>query len=254
MNGRGLPFHGFSEEEQKRIKYVISDVDDTITSNGQLSLFALEALYNLKLKEKNIFLVTGGSYGWGDCYMRQWPVDGVLAESGAVLFVRDEDDSVQALFNPIINQAEVIKKKTELLKKTEGLPLSSDQPARLFDIAYDKNKMDENEIKVLKNILSFSGAHYSESSIHINAWFGDYRKLSAVKYFLSKVFKIKEKDLLDKGIYIGDSFNDQELFGYFPLSIGMHSVEEKRNEFKTLPQYITEEGSGVGFYAVANAL
>lgn len=254
MNDRGLPFKGFSEEEKKRIKYVISDVDDTITCNGQISLFALEALYSLRLKEKNTFLVTGGSYGWGDCYMRQWPVDGVLAESGAVLFVRDEDDSVQALFNPIINQAEVIKKKNELLKRTEGLPLSSDQPARLFDIAYDKNKMDEDEIKVLKNILSFSGAYYSESSIHINAWFGDYRKLSAVKYFLSKVYKIKERDLLDKGIYIGDSFNDQELFGYFPLSIGMHSVEEKRKGFKTLPKYITKEDGGLGFYAVVDAL
>lgn len=254
MNERGLPFKGFSEEEKKRIKYVISDVDDTITSNGRISSFVLDALYSLRLKEKNIFLVTGGSYGWGDCYMRQWPVDGVLAESGAVLFVRDEDDSVQALFNPILNQADVIKKKTELLKKTEGLPLSSDQPARFFDIAYDKNKMDKDEIKVLKNILSFSGAYYSESSIHINAWFGDYRKLSAVKYFLSRVYKIKEKDLLSKGIYIGDSFNDQELFGYFPLSIGMHSVEKKRNEFKTLPLYITKEGSGLGFCSVVDAL
>lgn len=254
MSERGLLFEGFSEEEKKRIQYVISDVDDTITSNGRISPFTLGALYSLRRKEKNTFLVTGGSYGWGDCYMRQWPVDGVIAESGAVLFVRDEDDSVQALFNPIINQAEVIKKKNELLKKTEGLPLSSDQPARLFDIAYDKNKMDEAEIKVLKNILSFSGAYYSESSIHINAWFGDYNKLSAVKYFLSKVYKIKENDLLNKGIYVGDSFNDQELFGYFPTSIGMHSVEEKRNEFKTLPLYITEEGSGLGFCSVVEAL
>ena len=91
------------------------------------------------------------------------------------------------------------------------------------------------------------GASYAESSIHINAWFGDYDKKSSLRYFTKQLYAIEEQDLLEHSVYFGDSFNDQVLFSYIPLSIGMHSVEDSRDGFEFLPKYITDGYGGIGF-------
>lgn len=87
----GLPFPGFTDEEKKNIEYVISDVDDTITKDGKLYPMVLDAMYRLKMSGRTIILVTGGSTGWGDGYIRQWPVDAVICESGAVMLCHDSN-------------------------------------------------------------------------------------------------------------------------------------------------------------------
>lgn len=254
MNEKGLPFKGFTEEEKNRIKYIISDVDDTITRNGKLFPSSLDALWRVKASKRSVYLVTGGSVGWADAYLRQWPVDGVIAESGAIMVCYSKDNEIAHIVNPIINQKKAFSKKAELMKETRGLVFSSDQTSRDFDVAYEKNKLNEVERKILKNKIISLGGHYAESSIHINAWFGEYNKKSALTDFFTKFYNIKEEELLSSSIYLGDSFNDQELFSYIPLSIGMHTVENNRSEYTALPQYITQCGSGRGFVEVINAL
>ena len=146
MKGNGgFPFVGFTEEDKERLQIVISDVDDTITKNGKLYPDVLEAMWRIKASGRTIVLVTGGSVGWSDAYLRQWPVDAVIAESGAVMICHGKDEDVVQIVNPVINKEEVFSKRRLLLEKTEGLPLSSDQCARVFDIAYDKKKMNEYE-------------------------------------------------------------------------------------------------------------
>ena len=88
MEEKGKEFTGFTEEEIKNIRYIVSDVDDTITTDGLLIPDALQAMYDIKKTGRKLILVTGGSAGWADGYMRQWPVDAVIAESGAVLLAR----------------------------------------------------------------------------------------------------------------------------------------------------------------------
>lgn len=245
--GLGLPFSVLTEEEKSRIQYIISDVDDTITTRGKLYPETLKALWDLKLAGKTIVLLTGGSAGWADAYIRQWPVDTVIAESGAVMMGRDRDGNVVYTVNPLIRQQEVQEKKQKLLKATAGLALSTDQYARLFDIAYDKAKLSEEEIRILKNLIKGMGGFYAESSIHINVWFSPYDKRSALKYFMSSLYNVSEDELKERSVYLGDSFNDQPMFAYIPLSIGMHFIEDHRDEFKNLPLYITEGEGGIGF-------
>lgn len=250
----GIPFTGFTPAERERYKIIVSDVDDTITKNGKLHPAALKALWDLKNSGRTIILVTGGSVGWADAYLRQWPVDAVITESGAVMICLSKEGEVIHVTNPAINRDAVLKKRAELLKVTSGLKFSSDQPARVFDVAYDKKKMDPMEVKVLKNTLSIMGANYAESSIHINAWFGDYDKKKAVKHFFQGPLEMKEDYYLEHSLYLGDSFNDQPLFGYIPTSIGMHTVQDQREKFDILPTYITEGGPGDGFCEVTKAL
>lgn len=255
MKGNGgFPFVGFTEEDRERIEIVVSDVDDTITRNGKLYPEVLEAMWRLKASGRTIVLVTGGSMGWADAYLRQWPVDAVIAESGAVMICHGQDGDVVHLLNPAINEEAVFQKRRALLEKTEGLPLSSDQRARVFDIAYEKGKMNDLEIKALKSTLALYGATWAESSIHINAWFGSYDKEKAVGYFFQGPLGYKSSYYLEHSLYLGDSFNDQPLFRHIPTSVGMHTVEERREEFETLPTYITKGGPGEGWCEVAKAL
>ncbi len=249
-SNKGLPFCGFSEEERENIKYIISDVDDTITKDGKLLPHALDALYKLKTSGRTIILLTGGSAGWSDTYIRQWPVDAVICESGAVFLGHSKGGEITSIINPEIEQDKVLKMRRKLMEYTAAYPFSSDQFARVFDVAYDKKRMTEAEKTALRNILTLFGATYAESSIHINAWFGNYDKKSSLKYFLPNVLSISEEEYLEKGIYLGDSLNDEPLFGYFPVSVGMHTVEDMRSSFKELPTYITEYGGGDGFFEV----
>ncbi len=251
MGEKGLPFHLDFKENGEDIKYIITDVDDTITKNGKLLPHALEALYKLKADGRTIVLLTGGSAGWGDAYIRQWPVDAVIAESGAVFLGYSRGGEITSIINPAIDKDKVLKERRRLMEYTSAYPFSSDQFARVFDIAYDKKKMSGAEKKALKNILTLFGASSAESSIHINAWFGSYNKKNALKYFLPNALGITEEEYLEKGMYIGDSLNDEPLFEYFPLSVGMHTVEDMRSSFKGLPTYISQYDGGDGFFEVA---
>ncbi len=254
MKGTGLPFPGFTDEEKKNIEYVISDVDDTITKNGKLYPLVLDAMYRLKMSGRTIILVTGGSTGWSDGYIRQWPVDAVICESGAVMLCHDSNGGISSIINPVIKKDEVMAKRHKLIEYTSPYPFSSDQCARVFDIAYDKTMMTQSEIRALRNILNLFGASSAESSIHINAWFGSYDKKSALKFFMEKCLSLSENDFLPRSIYLGDSFNDQPLFDYIPFSIGMHTVEERRDGFSVFPRFITTLSSGDGWVEVVNAL
>ena len=255
MKGNGgFPFVGFTQEDKDRIRIIISDVDDTITKDGKLFPDVLDAMWRVKASGRTVILVTGGSVGWADAYLRQWPVDAVITESGAVMICHGSDGEVTHLVNPAIDKETVFQKRRALIEKTEGLPLSSDQSARVFDIAYNKKKMDAMEIKALKSTLSLYGASWAESSIHINAWFGDYDKKKALQYFFQGPLGMNESQYLDQSLYLGDSFNDQCLFEYIPTSVGMHTVEERRREYYVLPTYITEGGPGEGWVQVAQAL
>lgn len=250
---RGEPFRGFSEEEKARIEYVVSDVDDTITRKGKLYPEALRALWKLKTNGKMVILLTGGSAGWADAYIRQWPVDAVIAEGGALILAHGPDNEIVYKANPMIDP-DYRKKKDSLLKMTAGLRLSSDQYARIYDVAYERKALRSYERKTLLGVIQALGGHASESSIHINVSFGNYSKSNSLFYFLGSLFGIEEADLRDKTVYFGDSLNDDEMFGAIPVSVGMHSVEDMRTSFRNLPMYITDGYGGEGFVEATSNL
>ncbi|HZJ88546.1 MAG TPA: haloacid dehalogenase, partial [Sphaerochaeta sp.] len=56
-------------QEAKAVTFLLTDVDDTITSDGELRPVALAALYRLREAGIRTILITGGSAGWGDIYL-----------------------------------------------------------------------------------------------------------------------------------------------------------------------------------------
>ena len=152
MSAEGLEFPGFSPEERENIKLVITDVDDTITTGGKLYPDTLSCLWRLKRSGRMVVLLTGGSAGWADVYIRQWPVDAVIAESGAMILAHKTGGDIFYTYNPAID-SEARRKKDALLKLTAGLTLSSDQYARIYDVAYDKSRLDRAERHTLLQLI-----------------------------------------------------------------------------------------------------
>lgn len=252
-------FSDFTAEEKERVEAVVSDVDDTITSDGLLYPEALEALYSLKKNGKRIILVTGGSAGWADTYIRQWPIDAVIAESGALLLYRKEG-VITYLTNPVISEdADFEKKRKTLLSMTRNYVFSSDQYARLYDVAYEKRALSKEREERLFEMIEDLGGTALVSSIHVNVLFSPISKKKGLDAFfpvLSDSLGIK-KDIASfyySSLALGDSTNDEALFSAFSLSVGNKRVYDNIASFRYLPTYITNMYGGSSFSYVISKL
>lgn len=249
---RGRELSHIRAEDVAGIRLVISDVDDTITTRGRLHVGALQSLYELEDGGKRTILLSGGSAGWCETYLRQWPVLMVIAESGAVLIHRDGDGAVHYVKNPAITEGD-LGKRERLLRMIGPEKLSSDQYARLYDIAVDLSLVTAGELDDIKEMATGMGACMAQSSIHLNIWFGDYSKLKGLLSFMS-IAGIGPDELKEGAAYIGDALNDEELFDFFPLSFGTASVAHNRASFSHLPAFICRSEGGEGFSEAASAI
>ena len=135
---------------------IVSDVDDTITTKGELHPCALQAMYRLREAGIPLILLSGGSSGWCEVYLRQWPVSAVISESGAWLLNKDGKGNIIYRKNSTISDVDDEKRK-KLLEQIDPSLLSSDQYARLSDIAVDLSKAGEAEVRKIEAFASSSG-------------------------------------------------------------------------------------------------
>ena len=132
-----------------------------------------------------------------------------------------------------------------------GLRLAKDQPYRLFDVALDfAEEQPDLGLKVAKEVKAWceaEGAVAKVSSIHVNAWFGNYDKLGMAELFLSRVLGYDPVKDLSSVLYFGDSPNDEPMFGHFPLSCGVANVTKYADMMVHPPKYVTERPFGYGY-------
>lgn len=245
-------FSGFTKEERAGIRFVVSDVDDTLTNDGLLYPEALSALYGIRESGRKTILVTGGSAGWADIYIRQWPVDAVIAESGALMLTK-VDGKVVYDTNPLVaGDGTFFDRRKRVMEANSELAFSSDQYCRLYDIAYDRNGLDEKQLARLVDSAAEEGGHVLVSSIHANVLMGDYAKGSSLRDFYPILeerigLDIPFDEFLSSSIAFGDGLNDQELFALFPRSVGNARVAKYRNDFSCLPLYLCSKEGGFAF-------
>lgn len=247
--------------EAAKVSFLLTDVDDTITTEGKLKPIALKALYDLQDAGIRTICVTGGSAGWGDTYLRQWPVEAVLSESGAVCLYR-KDGAIVRYVHPSIQQEGYAQRKAALIERVlssvPGSKLSSDQFARLFDVAFDHGSeppyLDAVQIAKVVEICNEMGAGTAVSSIHVNAWFGSYDKYRGTKAFFTDVLGLDETTMVTQSCYCGDAPNDQVMFSHFPLSFGVGNIRKHAKRMQVLPPYASVGQGGAGFAEIVHEL
>jgi hypothetical protein len=186
-----------------------------------------------------------------------WPVTGVVGENGALSFYYDDAGKrlrKRFYFPPDRareNRGRLMAAADEVLNTVKGTALASDQPYRLFDVAVDFTEdvapLSRADVDRICRIFESHGLTYKVSSIHVNAWLGQYDKLTMARIFASEVIGIDLDAHRDRFVFFGDSPNDEPMFGFFPLSVGVANVAGFLARMKSRPAYVTTGAGGLGF-------
>ena len=111
------PFEQFPPEAGRKIRYILTDIDDTLTLNGRLPAAVFVAMERLRDTGIRCTPITGRPAGWCDHIARMWPADGLVGENGAFYFYYDDKarKMVRRYFKPEAER-EADRRKLETLK------------------------------------------------------------------------------------------------------------------------------------------
>jgi hypothetical protein len=242
------------------LRYVLFDIDDTITTEGRLTAEAYGALWAMHENGLILIPVTGRPAGWCDMIIRQWPVDAVIGENGAFAFCRNTNGTsgYTELVHPNAQpdaQARLAEIRDACLAQVPGCRTARDQFVRRYDLAIDfcedEPKLGLDAAYAIRDICESFGALAKVSSIHVNTWFGEYDKLSMARMLLGDVYGETECGVLSKSLFFGDSPNDEPMFGYFPHGCAVANILPFLDELQKKPAYVTDLESGRGFAQAA---
>ncbi|MFW6303812.1 MAG: HAD-IIB family hydrolase [Candidatus Sumerlaeota bacterium] len=256
------PVTALSSERLSRVEGVFADIDETISTRGKLTAEAYGAMWRLHEAGVKVVPVTGRAAGWCDHIGRFWPVDAVVGENGGFYFYHDGEKLIRrflhndAMRRDFRSRLEAVRK--QVMHEIPGAGIASDQHYREYDLAIDFCEdvapLEKSQIHRIQDIFEEHGAHAKISSIHVNGWFGDFDKLSTARLCASELFDIELDRQSEKFVFMGDSPNDEPMFGFFPLSFAMANIEPFLEMIEAKPAYVATKESGAGFVEVANRI
>lgn len=255
------PLCEMDSECARSLRFALMDIDDTLTTDGKLPAASYQALWDLKAAGLRVIPVTGRPAGWCDMIARQWPVDGVVGENGALVFYEEEHAGraeLRQLYHPqaVANTHPVLQRVRErVLIEVPGIRIAKDQFGRVFDIAFDfaeeEPVLDMASAVLVRDIAEQEGAVAKISSIHVNVWMGSYDKLSMARDFLSRRWGWNAEHERDQVLFAGDSPNDEPMFAYFPNACAVANIRRYTQLMQHLPTWVSEAESGAGFVELA---
>ena len=275
-----LPLQDWPADARRHIVGVFTDIDDTLTTEGEITPPAHQALADLKAHGLHIIPITGRPVGWSEPFAHTWPVDAIVAENGAVALVGpDRVVAAAATDAGLLNTANsrvALKRlytqdaQTRALhfqrmqavlarieKEIPGATRSRDSAGRETDIAIDHSEfthLPAPTIDAVVRLMHSEGMTATVSSIHINGWYGQHDKFTGACWIARELLGRDLTQELDRWVYVGDSTNDQIMFQHFPHSVGVANIRRFADQLEHPPRYITPSERGTGFSQVAQRL
>jgi len=257
------PFSEIGAERLAAIDFVLTDIDDTLTTDGRLPARAYEALERLDQAGITVVPVTGRPAGWCDLIARLWPVDAVVGENGAFYFACSSRGGMVREFAQSAEERREGRHRLDgladtILASVPGARLSADQTFReadlAIDFAEDGPRLHDMAIARIVTCFEEAGAVAKVSSIHVNGWFGHYDKLAMTRRLFSKRYGLDLDSASGGVIFVGDSPNDAPMFGFFENSVGVANFADFQDGAIAPPKWITCRPGGAGFAEVADAI
>lgn len=243
----------------RNVRYLFTDIDDTLTTEGRLLPQTYQALWDLFNAGISIIPVTGGSAGWCEHIVRAWPVAAVIGESGAFSVFRRDGQVVFDYWEDGILQAKRQRQHLEAVKalldqSPSAFRIAHDQPFRVADVAVDIGGVPSKDVEILADQIREWGATVAISSIHINTWIGSYDKRAMSERMLDQAFGVDPVTIPSLTAFVGDSRNDAPMFGYIRNSFGVRNIVPILGDLSHRPQWVSSEPAGLGFVDIAAAL
>ena len=268
------PLHRLPQGAWNAMVGVLTDIDDTLTTDGAITPDALHALAALKASGLHVIPITGRPVGWSEPFAARWPVDAIVAENGAVALIPGNFDRID-LQRPSNGRKQLSKqyqqnaatragnfaRMQQVLAQIEatvpGAHRAQDSEGRECDIAIDHSEfthLPQAAIDQCVALMRAAGMNATVSSIHINGWYGAHNKWQGARWIVRELLGRELSAEIDRWVYVGDSTNDQIMFEHFTHSVGVANVARFVPQLGTLPRYVTQGERGAGFAELARAL
>jgi HAD superfamily hydrolase (TIGR01484 family) len=257
------PLASWPAPSRRAVKGVFTDIDDTLTTEGQVTGDVLRALDALSAAGVHVIPITGRPVGWSEPFAAQWPVQAIVAENGAVALSRSSrPGALRKLYqqDPEVRAANFARMRQvaqRIVREVPGATLARDSAGRETDIAIDHSEYVQLPpacVAQVVRLMQNEGMNATVSSIHINGWFGDHNKLSGARWIVRELLGRELDEEIDRWVYVGDSTNDVLMFEHFPHSVGVANIRRFEAELSHPPAYITPAERGAGFAQVAQAI
>jgi HAD superfamily hydrolase (TIGR01484 family) len=256
------PLDAWPLQERQGIVGVLTDIDDTLTTDGAITPDALGALVALREAGLQVMAVTGRPVGWSEPFAREWPVQAIVAENGAVALVPGPDGRLQKVYQQdAATRARNFQRLQDLLQTIEqvvpGAKRAQDSAGRETDIAIDHSEFTQlpaDRIEQVAGLMQQAGLHATVSSIHINGWIGNHDKFSGACWIVRELLGRDLQAEIGRWVYVGDSTNDERMFARFPHAVGVANIRRFADKLQHLPAYVAEGERGAGFAQVARAV
>lgn len=271
-----LPVQAWPLDQRAALVGVFTDIDDTLTTEGEITAPALQALADLQAQGLHVIPITGRPVGWSEPFAHTWPVDAIVAENGAVALTRSlVPEQVRSRLTPNApspgprrlytqdapTRARHFQRMQAVLDRIEreipGARRSRDSSGRETDIAIDHSEythLAPTAIDDVVHLMQAEGMTATVSSIHINGWYGQHDKFTGACWIARELLGRDLSQELDRWVYVGDSTNDQVMFQHFPHSVGVANILRFADQLKHPPRYITSQERGAGFAELAQLL
>lgn len=241
---------------------LLTDIDDTLTTEGVVPAAVVQSIAALKAKGLAVIPITGRPVGWSIPFAKEWPVDAIVAENGAVALRRNALGGLDKLYQQddatrIANYARMQAVLEQIEATVPGAQRATDSVGRECDIAVDHSEfthMPQAQIDQCVAIMKAAGMNATVSSIHINGWFGGHNKLEGARWIVKTLFGRDLDAEIGQWCYIGDSTNDQLMFQHFENSFGVANIARFVPQLSHLPRYVTPSERGAGFVELAERL
>jgi HAD superfamily hydrolase (TIGR01484 family) len=267
-----LPWARCDPQRLRAVRGVLTDIDDTLTSEGVIPLGVVAALAALRASGLPVIAVTGRPMGWSLPLAETVPLAAIVAENGAVALLpagrsaasASGPDSgevdVEFADDPLVRNANAVRLRAvaqRVVAEVPGATLSRDSIGRVTDIAVDHGEFAHLDAAAIERVVALmrdEGMNATVSSIHINGWFGAHSKLSGAEWIVRRLFGRELRDEREAWLYVGDSSNDEPMFAAFALSVGVANIADFAGRLRQWPAYVTVHERGRGFVEVAEAV
>ena len=255
------PWAEAAHERLRAVLGVMTDIDDTLTRDGAIEAPALGALARLHAAGVPVVAITGRPMGWSAGFARDWPLSAIVAENGAVALIPGPRgvavEYAQDEATRTANARRLAAAAGRIVREGPGATLARDSAGRVTDIAIDHSEfvaLARADVARVVALMRAQGMNATVSSIHVNGWYGEHSKWSGACWMTERLFGRALEREVSRWVYVGDSTNDQPMFGRFALSVGVANLLRFARELEVWPAYLTAGERGAGFAEVADAV
>lgn len=258
------PLEAMPLDVRRAMRGVLTDIDDTLTTDGALHAHARAALGALHAAGLPVVAITGRPAGLCERLLGEWPLAAIVGENGGVWMRRDpRSGAITAHYEHAADErarqrAALTVIGQRIVAEVPGAALAVDEHRRETDLAIDWSErvapLSRANVDRIVALLQREGLTTAVSSIHIHGWYGEHDKLATTRRLFAAAFGVDLGAERERYVYVGDAPNDASMFAFFPHAVGVQNLRRFLDRVPTPPAYITRGEAGEGFAELAELL